>query len=787
MRDQTKRGSACAACKARVVRAALAAVIALVTLAAGLTTLGTARPALAQTARISSIIPADRVIYPGEEVKVRVIFMFDRPPRLENPEVRYRIFEIGSDVAVATGSVPFNQTMSVGGWAELRPELPRDSKARWYRTELSFWDGAGPIPIAGAGNGGELARMTAHIGFGVLPEQADYSKWPAHAVEPAVPSRKVMAFYYPWYGNPLVSNRWVHWPEGGHNPDAFDANGLPDLGAADHPVLGPYDSHDPRVIKQHLEWAEAAGIDVLIASWWGQGEFSDQALGRLLDAAAKTRVRISLYYEAIPGSTEDGALRDLRYLLSQYGEHPGIFKHDGEPVIFVYARALNQIPYAGWQRVLETIKEEYRVKLIADSADGRWAELFDGLHMYNLVGPVVGGSDMRRVYESLVWAAKSRGKISSVTVIPGYDDSNIGRTSVIVAPRRDGALYDELWELAIESRPDWVLITSFNEWHEGSEIEPSVEYGDQYLRSTASWAARYKAAPERTLWVEKSSMPVVAVPGGKYPVSISVVRTGGSDDGRLLVQWEFPDGWAVTFPQMDEGGEVERDGGTSSERGDPVGGAGGGEKSRVKITALLVVPGDAEPGEYAQQVTLSWKGYDLKLPGSISVVDPSAAPFDGAGVWVELGEENRTFGLVQRDLPDGATAPMVVDGVEARTTAPGETPSKYIYFDVADGFFYDSSGTAVEIGIEYFDDRVGTFRLHYDSTNPWGGPFDGAYTDGPAITMRGTGTWQVALVRVPDARFANRQNGGTDFRLAVGTNDLVVRRVWVRVLDETVR
>lgn len=781
------------------------------------------------TARITTITPPDRVFYPGEEIKLRVVFTLDRAVQLENPEVHYEVSDLESGEVVATGVAPFNKTLATAGWVELRPEIPRDSNLRWYRATLTFVDGEREIPIRVPGLEGapqgmlegarevalgvtfevaleaalegaieeaiegareraldethegerEWARLEviggsrhgptgdsatrAAVSFGVLPETPDYAEWSVKGVESVVPSRKVMAFYYPWYGNPLVSRRWVHWPEGGHNPDTVDAAGLPNLGAAHHPALGPYDSHDPRVIKQHLEWAEAAGIDVLIASWWGQGEFSDQALARLLDAAAETSVRISVYYEAVPGSSENGALADFRYLLSKYGEHPGFFKHEGEPVIFVYGRALGQLPYDIWQRVLETIKSEYKVKFIADSLDARWAELFDGLHMYNPVGPLVGGSDMRRIYESLVWAAASQGKVSSVTVIPGYDDSNIGRTSVIVAPRRDGALYDELWGLALESRPDWVIITSFNEWHEGSEIEPSVEHGDHYLRSTAEWAARYKQASERTLWVERSSMPVVVVPGKQYPVSISVVRLG--DGGPVDVHWELPEGWAVSG--VEAGSEPEPE----------------SESESNFIQARLIVPDDAAYGEYDLQVTLSWRGFDLKRPETVTVVDAADVPFDGVGVWTELGAENRAFGLVQRDHPDGMTAPVTVDGIEARRTAPGVTDAKYIYFDVADGFIFDASGVEVEIGIEYLDERPGTFRLHYDSTNPMGGPFAGAYTDGPVVTMRGTGEWQTAVIRVPDARFANRQNGATDFRFAVGTIDLTFRRVWVRVLD----
>ena len=59
--------------------------------------------------------------------------------------------------------------------------------------------------------------------------------------------------------------------------------------------------------------------------------------------------------------------------------------------------------------------------------------------------------------------------------------------------REDGAYYSQTWQAAIDSNPDWVIITSFNEWPEGTYIEPSQAYGDRYLGLTAEWAGRFKS------------------------------------------------------------------------------------------------------------------------------------------------------------------------------------------------------------------------------------------------------------------------------------------------------
>jgi glycoprotein endo-alpha-1,2-mannosidase len=91
-------------------------------------------------------------------------------------------------------------------------------------------------------------------------------------------------------------------------------------------------------------------------------------------------------------------------------------------------------------------------------------------------------------------AAAGPGKISSVTIIPGYNDQNTGRPPPRpVTDRWGGETYWALWQEAIAATPDYVLITSWNEWHEGTELEPSVEYGSRILDDTAAFSRGFLA------------------------------------------------------------------------------------------------------------------------------------------------------------------------------------------------------------------------------------------------------------------------------------------------------
>ena len=87
-------------------------------------------------------------------------------------------------------------------------------------------------------------------------------------------------------------------------------------------------------------------------------------------------------------------------------------------------------------------------------------------------------------------------KISAVTIIPGYDDRITGRPPPRpVTARWCGETQRVLWQQAIAAVPDYALITSWNERHEGSELEPSVENSSRALDDAAAFSRRCRAEP----------------------------------------------------------------------------------------------------------------------------------------------------------------------------------------------------------------------------------------------------------------------------------------------------
>ena len=81
-----------------------------------------------------------------------------------------------------------------------------------------------------------------------------------------------------------------------------------------------------------------------------------------------------------------------------------------------------------------------------------------------------------------------------LTVTPTYKDTIIrGEHGFEIPVKIDGrSVYDWTWETAIENEADYVLVATWNEFFEGTAIEPTKEYGDFYLQETKRWIKEYK-------------------------------------------------------------------------------------------------------------------------------------------------------------------------------------------------------------------------------------------------------------------------------------------------------
>lgn len=251
-------------------------------------------------------------------------------------------------------------------------------------------------------------------------------------------------FFYPWYPS--------HWTEN----DVYPYTNYT-------PSLGHYSSTDSSTVAQQLELAERAHLDAFISSWWEPGETTDVSLQHILSqtASSGSPIKWATYYER-EGYESPGVAHiasDLQYMNYYLFSSPAYLFVDGKPVVFAYGEGTDDC-----------------------TTVDRWldAQEQSGIDAYVVLKVFEGYTDCPSQPES--WHQYSPTShfdyqpTHSASVSPGFWKSGQGP-----ALERDAFNFEYAVQWMAVTDTTWRLITTWNEWAEGTAVEPALEYGDTYI------------------------------------------------------------------------------------------------------------------------------------------------------------------------------------------------------------------------------------------------------------------------------------------------------------------
>lgn len=304
---------------------------------------------------------------------------------------------------------------------------------------------------------------------------------------------------------PLVLLNYFAW---------YDADGWDDcnISAGDRP-LTPYHSDDAVTIGQHVRLALDAGADGFTLQWFAPGDRTDRNFAALLNQSEGTEFRSTIVFlrhiwHGSPAASQSGVAEAIRYVLEQYGNHPNFLKLDGRPVLFftdVYRvpRAADQSAQQAWATIRAQVDPGGNSKWIGEGLDPSFLAVFDGLWVYKITHAVSPQAYLKASQWAdtvRAWEVRtSQQKLWIATLSPGWDDTRADCKADVRVPsaahrqeRGDGAFFGATFDAAIASNPDWLWVNSFNEWVEGTYVEPSVKYGNHYLELTRQYSTAFK-------------------------------------------------------------------------------------------------------------------------------------------------------------------------------------------------------------------------------------------------------------------------------------------------------
>jgi hypothetical protein len=219
-----------------------------------------------------------------------------------------------------------------------------------------------------------------------------------------------------------------------------------------------YSSSDGAVVARQMREIKAAGIDEIAVSWWGRGSTEDGRLGAVAAAARADGIAVAAHLEPYRGRTVDRTVDDVEYLRTY-----------GISTFYVYRPF--DFSVADWAAAAPTLHAGGGVFFAQTALVGAAAAAgFDGVYTYDIV--TYGGDKFARLCSE----AHRSHLLCAPSVGPGYNARRADGDPQLKR-RRGGRTYDSMWRAAIAAGADRVTITSFNEWHEGTQIEPAAPTG----------------------------------------------------------------------------------------------------------------------------------------------------------------------------------------------------------------------------------------------------------------------------------------------------------------------
>lgn len=313
----------------------------------------------------------------------------------------------------------------------------------------------------------------------------------------------IYVHYMPWFASKPVSGEWgYHWTMNHFNPDEVDAPQRKDekrpIASHHYPLIGPYDSGDPAVLEYHTGLMKAAGIDGVIFDWYGIRDANDYGMIhrntlKMIAHLKLAGLKFAICYEdrTIPElirskefsqaeATEHGQ-QVVRWLQQNWFSDPAYVRIDNRPLLLVFGPL--HFKQSQWEKIRTAASP---------------APLLCGLpHLSNAAGfdgsfgwpPVTGGETIKpEKWRSYLRDLYSRGgeELTVGAAFPGYHDiyaeasegDSYGRIE-----ERDGKTFDETLQLAEDNKSRLIQIATWNDFGEGTAIEPTEEHGYRYLET----------------------------------------------------------------------------------------------------------------------------------------------------------------------------------------------------------------------------------------------------------------------------------------------------------------
>lgn len=326
--------------------------------------------------------------------------------------------------------------------------------------------------------------------------------YPVEVFEPASPqksnSMNLYVHYMPWFETPETNGgAWgQHWTMADKNPNNMDENGKREIAAHYYPLIGPYASSDKDALEYHLLLMKYSGIDGLLVDWYGTRDLYDYpAVKRntevLMEVAEKVGLELGIVYEdqtlraEMEGVEEKiaQAQADMQYLETNFFNKSNYIKVDGKPLLLVFGPQEISRPddWSAVFSVLNTKPSFLTLYAHSGATNNTTTKNAQGEYIWVDATPI-----------ETKYAAKDNFELFMGGAYPGFNDfykeGGWGESVLADIDYTNGATFRNLLNMAKNNNVDMLQLITWNDFGEGTMIEPTEEFGYSFLADLQSFS-----------------------------------------------------------------------------------------------------------------------------------------------------------------------------------------------------------------------------------------------------------------------------------------------------------
>ncbi|UEG49083.1 hypothetical protein LK994_10620 [Ferruginibacter lapsinanis] len=329
--------------------------------------------------------------------------------------------------------------------------------------------------------------------FGCKKDKADnfsditLTEYAPVAVSKSV-TKKVFVHVMPWFETPETNvplGAWgVHWRMANRDPNVI-ADGKRQIASYYYPLIGPYASGDKDVIEYQLLLMKLSGIDGVFIDWPGLRNVTDYILNaRNSESMIAQLKKVGLNYAIV---YEDQNLKpildrvgqaktDISYLESRHFTKSNYEKINSKPLLMVFGpQAL--LDEASWTDVFSVLTQKpaffpllYQSNKAGVNATGEFAWVGSGntSALTNFYNNGYAGLKITAAYPGFKDFYAAGGWPGALGWTIDHNGTNTFNTTV---------------DLALATSNNYLQLVTWNDYGEGTMIEPTKEFGYSFLTS----------------------------------------------------------------------------------------------------------------------------------------------------------------------------------------------------------------------------------------------------------------------------------------------------------------